>query len=391
MPTFKPPSGAQRMAVFYALTFGGMGVSLPYITPWFTAHGLSGAQAGVILGAPMLGRLLTSPATAIWADGHRLRRTPILVLSAIVVAAYVGMFFLRGFTPWLVLWFVAATALGSLIPLADVLSLRRARREGFVFAMPRGVGSVSFIAANVIMGAILTRASVDAVIVWMVLAAAGVSIAAAFVLPEEPVSDAAPTSGRDRLQGLRRLIADPVFMTAIVSTGLIQATHAFYYAFSAVAWRKQGLAENVTGLLWGTGVASEVVFLWFMEPLRRRLGPLRLAMAGGVAGIIRWTAFAFSPPLWLLWPLQLLHAFTFAAAYLGGLELVERLSPPEHHSAGQTLSSALAAGVLLGLATILSGALYDRVGPLGYLAMTAMSALALVGLLRLRRAPAARG
>ena len=152
MPSLKPTSGAQRMAVFYALIFGGTGVSLPYITPWFTAHGLTGAQAGVILGAPMLGRLLTSPLVAIWADSHRLRRTPILLLGAAVTAAYVGMGLLRGFAPWLVLWFVAATGLGSIIPLADVLSLRRARREGFVFALsldalaagaPHAIGAVT--------------------------------------------------------------------------------------------------------------------------------------------------------------------------------------------------------------------------------------------------------
>lgn len=391
MPSPKPTSGAQRMAVFYALIFGGTGVSLPYITPWFTAHGLSGAQAGVILGAPMLGRLATSPLVAIWADSHRLRRTPILLLGAGVTAAYVGMGLLRGFAPWLVLWFVAATALGSIIPLADVLSLRRARREGFVFALPRGVGSLCFIGANVTMGAILTRAPVEAVIVWMVLAAAGMSLAAAFVLPQEPVSETAPTSGRARFEGLGRLLRDPAFMTAIAAIGLMQSTHAFYYAFSAIAWRRQGIAENLTGLLWGTGVAAEVVFLWFMEPLRRKLGPWRLLMLSGLASIVRWTAFAFSPPLAWLWPLQALHALTFAASYLGGLELVERISPPDSHSAAQTLSSALSAGVLIGLATMLSGPLYDRFGALGYLAMSALAALGLLLALRLRPAPVAPG
>jgi PPP family 3-phenylpropionic acid transporter len=377
------------MAVFYALTFGGTGVSLPFITPWLTAHGLSGAEAGVILGAPMLGRIVTSPLAALWADGFRLRRTPILILASAVVAAYVGLQLTRGFGPWLCLWFVGASALGAIIPLADVLSLRRARREGFVFAWPRGVGSLAFIGANVAMGALLTRLSIDIVMVWMVAAAAGMGLAAAFVLPEEPVSDAAPSSRSARFAGLGRLLRDRAFMGAIVSVGLIQSTHAFYYGFSAVTWRAQGLSESLTGLLWGTGVGAEVAFLWFMEPLRRRLGPLRLLGISGAAAVVRWTAFAFSPPLWLIWPLQLLHGLTFAASYLAGLELVERLTPPESHSAGQTLSSALSAGVLIGLATMLSGGLYDRFGAYGYLAMSGLALAGLAGLFRLRPALAA--
>ena len=75
------------MATFYALIFGGTGVSLPYISPWFTAHGLTGAEIGVVLGAPMLFRLVSSPLIAVWADSFRLRRTALFVLAAITACA----------------------------------------------------------------------------------------------------------------------------------------------------------------------------------------------------------------------------------------------------------------------------------------------------------------
>ena len=52
--------------------------------------------------------------------------------------------------------------MAGLIPLTDVLSLQVARRHGFDFAWPRGCGSAAFVAANIVMGALLlTRASVD--------------------------------------------------------------------------------------------------------------------------------------------------------------------------------------------------------------------------------------
>jgi MFS transporter, PPP family, 3-phenylpropionic acid transporter len=385
MPKTTLTDGAWRMAIFYAVTFAGTGVSLPFIGRWFSAHGLSGGEIGVVLGAPMLARLVSGPLIAVWADSFKLRRTAILLLGLAAFAAYAAIGLTRGLAAWLALWFVAATALGNIIPLTDVLSLRRSRREGYAFAVPRGVGSLTFILANVSMGWLLTRMSTDVVLVWITAAAAATSLAALLILPREPVSDDGPVSREARFQGLGRLVSDPRFMLAIAAIGLIQGAHAVYYGFSALIWKAQGLSDATTGLLWGAGVTAEIVFFWFLEPWRRQVGPLNLLLFSGVGSLVRWTAFAFSPPLWLLWPLQILHALTFTACYIGGLHLVEEIAPRDTHSAAQALSSALSAGVLIGLATILSGALYDRYGAYAYLAMSVMSLLGLGCALRLGR------
>jgi PPP family 3-phenylpropionic acid transporter len=185
-------------------------------------------------------------------------------------------------------------------------------------------------------------------------------------------------------------MANPTFMTAILAIGLVQATHGFYYGFSSIAWVAQGIDATTTGLLWATSVVVEIAFMWWIEPWRRRrgIGPWLILMLGGIAAVVRWTALAFLPPLWLLWPLQGLHALTFAATYLAGVQIIERLAPPGEHTAAQTLSSVLAAGVLIGLATLAAGPLYDRVGVKGYLAMTVMALAGLALAARLRRTSA---
>jgi MFS transporter, PPP family, 3-phenylpropionic acid transporter len=99
--------------------------------------------------------------------------------------------------------------------------------------------------------------------------------------------------------------------------------------------------------------------------------------------VVRWTALAFSPPLWALFPLQTLHALSYAATFLASLQLVERLSTPRNASAAQALNSALSGGVLSGLATMASGPLFDRYGAQGYLLMSAMCVIGVVGALRL--------
>ncbi len=110
-----------------------------------------------------------------------------------------------------------------------------------------------------------------------------------------------------------------------------------------------------------------------------------MLLIGAAGAVLRWAVMATAPPLWMLWPLQALHALSFAATYLAGVQLVERLSPPGGHTAGQTLNSVLSAGVLIGLATLASGPLYDRLGAGGYMAMAVMALIGgLIGL-RLKR------
>lgn len=374
------------MALQYVLLFAANGVTLPFAGLWFSAQGLTGAEIGVLLAAPMLGRLVTGPALAVWADGFQTRRASIAILGAVMAAGYAGAGLANGFAGWAIGWFVGATAAAALIPLSDVLTLRLAARHGFTFSLPRGAGSAAFVLANLGMGALLLRAPVDSVIVASVVAALGIVLVAAVFLPSERVTDGATVRGRERFRGLGRLLADPVFMLAILAVGAVQAAHAFQYGFSAILWQTQGISAAVTGQLWAFGVVVEIALMWVVEPWRRRvgIGPWSLLVIGCVASILRWSLMAMAPPLWALWPLQALHALTFAATFLAGVQLVERLSPPDGHTAAQTLSSVLSAGVLIGLATMVSGPLYDRFGAGGYWAMVALSGLGLAAALMLR-------
>jgi PPP family 3-phenylpropionic acid transporter len=373
-----------RLGLDYGAIFIGTGASSPYMPVWFEHHGLSGAQIGLILSLPMLARAFTAPLLAVWADSFKLRRTPLILMAAAVAGLYAALALPFGFAWWMVVWFAASSMFSTLSPLTDVIVLKRAARDGFNYGWPRGIGSAAFIVANVGVGWLLTRGSPEVVLVWIVAAATLASLAARLLLPPDPVHEEGHTAAfADRMSGLGGLLKDPVFMTAVVSAGLIQSAHAFYYSFSALSWKLQGIPESMTGVLWAVGVAVEIVFMWFLEPWRRRVGPRRLLVLGGVAAVARWSILAFSPPLWALFPLQALHALSYAATFLASLQLVEMLSTPRTASAAQAVNSALSGGVLAGIATIASGWLFDRWGAQGYLLMAAMSAAGLIGAVRL--------
>jgi PPP family 3-phenylpropionic acid transporter len=106
---------------------------------------------------------------------------------------------------------------------------------------------------------------------------------------------------------------------------------------------------------------------------------------GGAAALLRWTAYAFAPPLWLLFPLQALHALTFAASFMASLRLIERLAPPQSASAAQAINSALSAGFMLGVGTLAAGPAVRRLRDQGLPGHGAMGGLGLLGAVKLTR------
>ena len=351
-----------RLGLVYAALYVGNGASTPFMPVWLSERGLTGAQVGLVLSLPMLLQIVTSPLLALWADRFRLRRTPIAWLAAGTCATYLALAGLHDLAGLAAAWLLAASLYLALPPLIDVIALSRAQSEGFNYGLPRGLGSAAYIGAAIVTGSLVTAVSVDVALGWMILAAGLTALGARFVLPPDPAPGPAAAGAGGGLEGLKALARDPVFLLAVGSAGLIQSAHAFYYAFSALAWKAQGLPETLTGLLWGLGVAVEVVFLWFGAGLQGRLGPRNLLVIGGAAGVLRWTLLSFSPPLWALVPLQALHALTYTAVFLASIRLAARLSDARTVSAAQLINAALQGGVLCGLATLASGPLFDAFG-----------------------------
>jgi PPP family 3-phenylpropionic acid transporter len=112
--------------------------------------------------------------------------------------------------------------------------------------------------------------------------------------------------------------------------------------------------------------------------VERRVSAEALIILAALGGIVRWSCLAFAPVGFVLWPLQLLHACSFAAAHVGAMRLILRDAPERAYALAQTLYSGIATGALMGFATLLSGWLYDHAGPAGYWVMTAMAAGAFI-------------
>ena len=384
-----PAKTLLRQALFYALLCAGTGATLPFMPLWLREHGMSGSQIAWILAVPLLGRAITGPISGIWADRFHKYRTPIALLALASTVAYAAMTIAGGWTDYrfaafLLLYGIGYTGITNITPLLDAMTLQLSRVEGFAFGLARAAGSASFVFANVCLGYLLQSFGTDAALLWMILTALLVFAGARFLLPGHVRLDLKLGQSAPALPGfqrLRTLLRGKGYVVLLIAIGCLQAAHSYYYAFSTIIWEKRGFSSNICGLLWATGVAGEFIFLSLGAALRRRLGPWNLLLIGAAAGVLRWTVMMSSPPLDMLWPLQLLHGLSFAAVYVAGLELVHLLVPPGFEGLGQTINSAYAGGALIGVGTLASGFVFEAFGERGYGLMTALALAGMAGAL----------
>lgn len=375
-------SPAARLTAALSALFAGLGVSLPFLSRWLaTERGLDGVQIGAILSGASLVRVLTGPVIGAWADGLADRRTAVRVLSIGAALGYSQFFVTRGFGPLLVAGFVGATLLHGMTPLLEGALLRQSQGGPLPYGIARGIGSAAFIVGNVVGGWWIARAGAPAAAVWMLGAYLLVAVICWTVLLPEP--SAPGPDFRGRLAAIAALARHPPFLRVLLAAGLVQAAHAFYYGFSALIWAADGIGADTIGQLWAFGVLVETGFLWSLPRFEAQVAPETLLWVGALGGVARWCLLGLSPPLPWLWPLQSLHAVSFAAAHVGALRIVHRDAPQAVASGAQTLYAGFTGGTMTGLVTLASGFLYEGLGARGYFAMAALAATS-VALLRRR-------
>lgn len=378
---FKSP--ALRFAAYYGAFYLTLGAFLPYFPQWLAGRGLSPEWIGWIVAAGMAGRTLISPMGARWADRSIRRRDPILAFA--VGCTLVFWLHWPAAGPWslLALSFLSGALLFGQIPVIDAFAIRSARGGAFAFGPVRAVGSALFIVANFGAGFLIDRTGPESVLGWLIAGSSLLVLTAAW-LPEGRRRVDVQTEAA-QLKHLLRLVAGP-FGVALAASALIQSGHGFYYAFSAVAWSAQGLSDATIGALWAAGVAAEIGFFWLSgRGFLGRASPALLLAAGAVASILRWGLTALAPPLAGLIVLQLLHAITFAATYIGFLRYASEVVPDDHAAMAQALNSALSGGVVMAAASAASGYFYAQAGAAGFAAMIVPALAGLIAAVVLHR------
>jgi PPP family 3-phenylpropionic acid transporter len=269
----------------------------------------------------------------------------VVVIMALVAGVLpVALFFVNDFWGILIVWTLATLPSGSIPPVLDAATLRMTQRNGTDFGFVRAWGTVGYMVATATTGVVVAFLGPNAFVPFF-FAVTLVRALLAFQLPlfrapAHQVTIAAVTQA-----GSLRDVMKPWFILPIVGYSLVNCTHAILSAFVGLVWNEQGISPGVIGLLVTVMAASEATMMFFWRRVGKRFSARWLILAAALVTIFRWSVMALTPPVWVLFPLQMLHSITYALGYLGTMQFVASWTSEKIAAEAQGFSFVLQQGI----------------------------------------------
>ena len=363
-----------RTTAFYIAIFMVMGAHVPFWPLWLEHWGLTPAEVGLFTALGMGVRVVAGLLIPAAADRFDRRGAAMAACLIAALVLFVAHRWIGDRALLLAATLGTGAALAGVGPLAEALGVAASRAHGFPYAQSRGLGSIGFLAANLIVGALLARLGVGFALWWIV----GCLAAATVLSRGHPGGGRAVGAVPPGLREIGALMVNPVFALFVAAVAFSQSSHSVYFALGSVHWARLGLSEAHIGGLWAASVGVEIVFMVTLGAWTiRRLGAVSALALSAAVGILRWAAMMFDPVGWALWPLQGLHAATFAVGHLGAMAFISDAVPARYGAAAQGAMGSMAVGLLLALGMAAAAALYPALGGATYGIGAAFSAVGL--------------
>jgi len=370
-----------RFILLYAAMYAAFGVASPFLPAFISARGLAPEQLGLVLGAGTAVRLLTAPLAGRIGDLIQTLRVVLVVCTALAASVTLSYLAAHGFWILVGVSLLHAASLAPITVLADALALGSASpppssgRRGFEYGWVRGTGSAAFIIGTLLSGQAVSAWGLD-VIVWLQALLLGAAAVAAILVPEL-MHDRTANAERAPARGMLMLLQLPRFRTLVLVAALILGSHAMHDAFAVIRWSAVGVSPATASVLWSESVAAEVLVFFIIGPaIVTWLTPAGALAVAALAGMLRWTVMAQSADVMALTLVQPLHGITFALLHLACMRVLARTVPQGLEGTAQAIYGTVGIGAATAVLTLVSGALYARVGAQGFWGMAALCALA---------------
>ncbi len=328
---------------------------MPYWSLYLEGQGFSYLQIATLMATIQLTKIV-APSIWGWLGDRTGQRVRLVRFGAITGSLFfAGVFLEPGFYGLMLVMFVFTFFWNAILPLYEVITLRVLGAEKEKYGKVRLWGSVGFIGAVALVGAILELMPIS-YLPWLLLPVFFGIALSAFLVP----SERGERKGRAPKGSLKEIVTHPAVLAFFLMNFLLQVSHGAYYTFFSIHLTQHGYGKLSIGLLWSLGVVAEIVMFLVMHRLSRRLAVRQIVLGALVLTMIRWGLIAeLTEVVSVLIFAQLLHAASYGVLHAVSVQYIQGFFGKHHHGQGQALYSGLTFGAGGALGAWLSGFLVN--------------------------------
>jgi MFS transporter, PPP family, 3-phenylpropionic acid transporter len=353
-----------RLSLYYFFYFAFIGVFSPYFTLYLQGISLSAADIALLMSQMQLMRLL-APTFWGWLADKRGRQVDIIRLSAVCACVgFTGFFLTDDFVHLFIPMTLMAFFWSASLPLVESLTFAHLKAQPQRYSQIRVWGSVGFIVAVLLGGALLDDLPI-ADVPWMVFVVLIGIVVMAFQLPERrhiPRPGIAKAAD-EALASLGSVMREQRVWMLLLACFLMSTAHGVYYVFYSIHLDALGYSKAMIGILWSVGVLVEIAFFMIMAPLMKRYSLRLLLLSTYAVAVIRFLMIGWgAESLLLLLIAQAMHGLTFGVHHAAAIAAVNQWFPPHIHARGQALYSSLSFGGGGLFGALVSGLVWEPLG-----------------------------
>jgi len=355
-----PRTPAFRLRAYYFSVYWAMGCMFTYRAPYFREQcAVSDRELGLLyMVSPAVG-LLTQWFWSWLADRYSMRARLASWLCVLAGLSACGFVVARGFLPLLLLIALQAVFFSPLRPIANSVTFSQLGEAGRGrFGNVRVYGTLGFLVALILMGPLWDRIG----LVWIFPAFAVGMLLGALLMRTLPAGDPADSERPAVWRAIGQLCGERNVLMFLSASFFASLSGMMAHVFWSIYVKQLGADNTQLGWLWTVGVALEIVVMTKAYRVLERFGVKPLILAGLFAIFLRWTLAALVSSWWQLLPLQLLHAFSFGAFYIGAVSFIDRASPLGIRTSAQAVYAIVASGIARLIGSPLAGEIAERWG-----------------------------
>ncbi|GMV83436.1 MAG: xanthosine permease [Planctomycetota bacterium] len=319
-----------RLSVQMFLQFAVWGAWAPVLYKHLLNLGFAPEQAGPIMGtgplAIMITPLIAGQIADRWFAAERYMGVSFLGAGTLLLIAS------RIDTPdFSSMWgLLLATMLlfGPTLGLGNAICFHHLKDPAADFPLIRVWGTVGWIASAFIVNGVMHAFDMNLSACLVVAGSAAILNGLySFTLPHTPPKrDAAEKMALAKTLGMLKNGSFALF-SLLAFVLLIFAT--FYYFKNAQFFPTLGIADEWLGPTQSIGQAAEIVTMFLLPFVYKKLGPKKTIAIGLFAWALRFAVFALGTPAWLVIASQALHGVCFACGIAAAMIYFESISPPD--------------------------------------------------------------